>query len=311
MPVQFDCSCGQSLTVPDHLAGQRVRCPRCDRALVAAVTETAPYLPTEVAANETVPIVPPRGSNTALWVGVTVGVLLLGGALLTVFLLNRKDRDDPDRSGGPSGNAVRDAANRTALRHNMMQVLIALQNYHDQFAALPPAVIEEPGKPPRSWRVDLLPYLEELQVYNLWNKDLPYDHPTNRALWDRMPKVYDLPGQPGGRQTHLQRFVEAGKPAQRLTLTMITTTNGTSNCVALGLAARPVLWCAPEDMLYTPAPQGFPPSNLLMLGSARNLTLLGTYDGAVRSVKATVDPKALQIAITPLTAEVLPPIWDD
>ena len=52
-----------------------------------------------------------------------------------------------------------------------------------------------------SWRVLLLPYLDQLELYNAYRFDEPWDGPNNRLLADRMPRHYcfsgdDTPGNP-------------------------------------------------------------------------------------------------------------------
>ena len=51
---------------------------------------------------------------------------------------------------------------RNACRNNLKQLALAMHMYHEQHGSFPPAyVADENGTPMHSWRVLLLPYLEE------------------------------------------------------------------------------------------------------------------------------------------------------
>jgi hypothetical protein len=58
----------------------------------------------------------------------------------------------------------------------------------------PPAVVYGPdGKPWHSWRVLILPYLGQEELYRSYDFNQPWDSPKNRKLLDRMPEVYREP----------------------------------------------------------------------------------------------------------------------
>ena len=44
------------------------------------------------------------------------------------------------------------------------------------------AIYSKDGKPFLSWRVALLPYLEQIPLYNKFKLDEPWDSPHNKAL---------------------------------------------------------------------------------------------------------------------------------
>ena len=55
-----------------------------------------------------------------------------------------------------------------------------------------------------SWRVLILPYLEQNDLYKEYNFDEPWDGPNNRKLASRMPRMYALHGEehPGNTTTN-------------------------------------------------------------------------------------------------------------
>ena len=84
------------------------------------------------------------------------------------------------------------------------------------------AICDRDGKPLLSWRVSLLPWLDEGELYEQFRRDEPWDSEHNLKLLARMPDVFKSPGQhdaqPGleelrlrGRLRH-QRRVEAKRP---------------------------------------------------------------------------------------------------
>jgi Protein of unknown function (DUF1559) len=77
---------------------------------------------------------------------------------------------------------------------HLQQIVIALQNYHNDFGTYPPTwVTDKAGRRLHSWRVLLLPYLGYEDLYRQYKFDEPWDGPNNRQLVDRMPGVYRCP----------------------------------------------------------------------------------------------------------------------
>jgi hypothetical protein len=308
MPVVFDCPCGRSLSAAEAHVGRTVVCPHCQRSLTIPSVTGSVATPAPAPATRPAPAPPPAApAGVGLLLGVVGGLLLLiAGGVVAALYWNRDKDEQPSSSTrspfddldgfGPQAK-VRQAAARAATNNRLHQIMIALHNYHDNYGRLPPTVIREQGMPPRSWRVDLLPYIEQQPLYNQWRMDLPYDSPENRALWDKMPRTYALPQQADGRRTYFQRFAEAGRPPVAWTMAAITNNKGTSNVIAVALGAEPVLWCEPRDLEYVRGPEGFPASRLLRVG--RDDTVVAMYDGSVRSLRLTIRPQKLLAAIAP------------
>src|SRR4051794_6845264 len=96
---------------------------------------------------------PPTGWATIAF-RLFAGVIIVG--LLAALLL-------PNYRGG----APRHAARRMQCSNHLKQIGLALQNYHDDYGTLPPAYIaDSTGKPIHSWRVLLLPYIEQKLLYD-------------------------------------------------------------------------------------------------------------------------------------------------
>src|SRR5439155_278636 len=87
----------------------------------------------------------------------------------------------------PAVQKVRDAAGRTASMNNLKQIGLAMHGYHDVNAGFPMAGHPGPknlGKPNAqpllSWRVYILPYVEQINLYNQFKLDEPWDSEHNK-----------------------------------------------------------------------------------------------------------------------------------
>jgi hypothetical protein len=89
---------------------------------------------------------------------------------------------------------AREQARRAQCTGHLCQISMALRIYNDTFGCLPPAyVADASGRPMHSWRVLILPYLNEQQLYNDYNFNEPWDGPNNRKLIGMMPRGFACP----------------------------------------------------------------------------------------------------------------------
>jgi prepilin-type N-terminal cleavage/methylation domain-containing protein/prepilin-type processing-associated H-X9-DG protein len=98
----------------------------------------------------------------------------------------------------PAVQKVREAAARTQCQNNLKQIGLASHNFHDVYQFLVPAWIGDNSKDPdgwATWGVLLLPYLEQDNVYKLW--DLRYLASKQvPAAYQQQLKVYHCPSRP-------------------------------------------------------------------------------------------------------------------
>jgi prepilin-type N-terminal cleavage/methylation domain-containing protein len=71
----------------------------------------------------------------------------------------------------PAVQKVREAAARTQCANNLKQIGLAIHNYHDAGGQLPPARVCREAC--ATWPVLILPYVEQDNVYKLWNSTNP------------------------------------------------------------------------------------------------------------------------------------------
>lgn len=86
---------------------------------------------------------------------------------------------------------------RTQCMSQMRNVSFALQTYAtNNDGRLPPAYIaDEHGKPMHSWRVLLLPYIEQQALYDKYRFDEPWNGPNNSKLAKFIPEIYRCPDE--------------------------------------------------------------------------------------------------------------------
>jgi hypothetical protein len=133
-------------------------------------------------------------------------------------------------------------------------------NYADSHQGrLPPAVVYgESGEPLYSWRVLILPYIEQDALYKEFHLDEPWDSPHNRALLPKMPGTYAAPGSKKSKlppyHTVCHVFVGRGTPFEgRKGLRWPGDfVKGTSNTLLVVEAGEPVPWSKPANLVYDP-----------------------------------------------------------
>src|SRR5215208_5386317 len=77
-----------------------------------------------------------------------------------------------------------------AARENLKQIALAFHNHHDANGRLPGNICDKNGKALLSWRVQILPYLEEDKLYFEFKLDEAWDSDHNKKLIEKLPKTY-------------------------------------------------------------------------------------------------------------------------
>ena len=203
----------------------------------------------------------------------------------------------------PAVGQLKERAARMKSANNLKQIGLALHNYHDTFGAMPAAaVVDKKGKPQLSWRVLILPYIEQDNLYRQFKLDEPWDSEHNKQFIDKMPSVYALPNKaskPG--HTHYRVFVGNGAMwdwVQGTTISQVT--DGLSNTLMVVEADEGVPWTKPDELEFDPA------KNLPKLGKAFKKGFHGLLgDGSVRFFRDSIDARILKAMITMAGGEVI------
>jgi len=158
----------------------------------------------------------------------------------------------------PAVQQAREAAKDAATSNNMRNLALAMQLYANDKGRLPPRVVKSAdGKPLYSWRVELLPYLDEKALYDQFRKDEPWDSDHNKTLLKLMPRVFADPNagnRPGSSTTQYQIPTGKGTLYDADLAPKLGDANafpdGTSATILFvnADAANAVPWSKPEDV---------------------------------------------------------------
>ncbi|HWG41818.1 MAG TPA: DUF1559 domain-containing protein [Gemmataceae bacterium] len=194
---------------------------------------------------------------------------------------------------------TRAAASRAQSSNNLKQIAIAMHGYNDSIGRLPAhATYDKNGKPLLSWRVMILPYIEQQDLYKQFHLDEPWDSEHNKKLLAKMPKLYASPSDEKtlkDHTTYYQGFVGKGaffegKQGLRFPQEF---PDGTSNTLMIVEASKAVPWTKPEDIVYDASK---PLPELCRPGAAGFLASL--CDGSVHFISKAITEKTLRNAIT-------------
>ena len=178
----------------------------------------------------------------------------------------------------------------------LQPLVIAMHRYHRQFGHFPPAVALGPdGKTPHSWRIALLPFLGEQDLYEQYKLDQPWNSRHNRTLLEQAPDVLRGPtAKPDSVNTSYFVFTGDGTMfADRTGTTIDDVTDGASQTILIVETVRDVPWTKPEDIPFDPA-KPFP-----RLGGIHDNLFLTTFvDGSTRGFPPTYDQTKLKAVVT-------------
>jgi hypothetical protein len=159
--------------------------------------------------------------------------------------------------GVQSMRHVANRAHHAQSTNNLKQLALAMHNYHSAYGHLPPpAIYGKDGKPLLSWRVLLLPFLVEGNLYKEFNLQEPWNSGHNQKLLAQMPNVYADPNVKTAEPvTVYQAFVGPGaffEGTKKLSFGA-DFPDGMENTFMIVEAANPVPWTKPEDLPFDPS----------------------------------------------------------
>lgn len=245
---------------------------------------------------------PGSGSSTMKIVLIILGVMLVLGMLICGVLAALLI---------PAVSAARDSANRMRDQNNLKQIALAVLNYESAYKKMPaPVAINSKGEKVWSWSVSILPFCEQLQIYNQVNfMDMkPWDAPGNNALQGPAPTFLqsiraNLPQ--GSREANIFLISAPAKLPQGNPLFIDGTytkfadvIDGTSNTIlAIMLVKHTAPWAAPQTLTADEAYQ--------LIQNEDKHFQVAMCDGSVIQLPVTIDKPTFDAMVTRDGGEVV------
>lgn len=177
----------------------------------------------------------------------------------------------------------------TRFQHlsNMEKISKAMLAYEKDKGRLPAHAIYRNGQPMLSWRVELLPYLGEKELFDKFKLDEPWNSPHNEKLLERMPAVYRPPGMtdPTTRTCYVVYHGKGAAFEGREGVTLASFTDGVKTILITEVQNGPQ-WTMPEDLNFDLPFQDRP-------GLFPGERSFGLADGTVADSKHVPLPKAI------------------
>ncbi len=201
------------------------------------------------------------------------------------------------------------ARNRSA--NYLKQLGLAMHNYYDRYAHFPAgANLAGDGKPLLSWRVHVLPYVEQNKLYEEFHLDEPWDSEHNRKLIEKMPQAYLSPASKltpkEGRTSYLRPTGEATACPPGAGITFKDIKDGSSNTIMIVEVGddRAVVWTKPDDL---PIDMDNPAKGLG--GPYEKVFNTAICDGSVHTIRTSTPADVLRALFTRAGREKID--WDE
>ncbi len=232
-----------------------------------------------------------HGIATAGILGGAIGLVFIP-ILLVLFL--------------PAVQMAREAARRSQCQYNLTQIGLAFESYHDTWGSFPPAFsTDATGRPLLSWRVLILPHVNESQLYAEFNLDEPWDSSHNLGVASTMPELFRCPADPISFSSLTSYVAIAGPgtafPRDRAVKISDITDSLAETTIVGEVKAGSIVWTQPEDFVPDTVLVG---TNRLGSHHADGWHMLMS-DGTPRFISNTIDRILLRALMTIQGGELL------
>jgi prepilin-type processing-associated H-X9-DG protein len=203
---------------------------------------------------------------------------------------------------------AREASRRVQCINNLKQIALAMHNYHSTNNSFPSAFsATKDGKPLLSWRVHILPYLEQSALFKEFHLDEAWDSPHNKSLIARMPMTYACPSAnrklaAEGKTCYLTPRGSATIFPGSQPIKLQDITDGTSNTILTVDANNnaAVIWTKPDDWEIEPELE-----TDKLFGHHLGGVQVSFADGSVRFLAEHIKLHVLKALITRKGGEVI------
>ncbi|MCL2710958.1 MAG: DUF1559 domain-containing protein [Planctomycetaceae bacterium] len=204
----------------------------------------------------------------------------------------------------PAIQGAQGAAQRMQCTNNIKQIVLALHNYHDTHVAMPPLhSVDNAGRPLHSWRVLILPFIEQNDLYEQIRLDEPWDSAHNRQFHNRMPTIYQCPSSSGSGCNYSGIAGEGFEPAReawrgwyegRRGIGFGQIRDGTSNTLAIVEVNEPFNWMDPNaDITLNELVRGINSGGRVGSNHTGGINV-GMFDGMVQFITDDTDTNTLR-----------------
>ncbi len=230
---------------------------------------------------------------------ITYSVVVGSAIALTVLTAGAQPKDK--EKGKAQASDPISAGQLKQSAKQLEQIALAFHNYSDDKRALPTNQLSKDKKPLLSWRVQILPYLEQEGLYKKFKLDEPWDSEHNRKLIATMPRIYaPVSGKVDPGMTYFQAFGGSNGWLRAGARLPSSFPDGTSNTFLVAEAAKPVVWTKPEDLVFNG--KDVPELGGLFDGKFH----AAMADGSVNRFRKGIDASILKLLIDPADGLPLP-----
>lgn len=202
----------------------------------------------------------------------------------------------------------REAAARS--RCNLGQIRLAMENYQVDHGVLPPACLVGPkGEPLLSWRVLLLPYMDDEQkdLYSRFCLNEPWDSEHNIALLAEMPKSYAVEYERVRKlpphHTVYRVFTGPGALFEGGVNSRQDCPDGKDSTLLFVEAGEPVPWSRPDDFHFLSH------DSVVLRGMFPGYCRAMAVEGSYRYLREELPQSTLRALLTRDGGESLPENW--
>lgn len=298
MPFLFTCPhCRTQTQVEDQYSGCSGECVTCGKPI-----DIPKFAPKRLGqGNKSLS----NASRPFGWiVAASVVLVLLGCLVFAIF-----------RFGGQTVARLSSNRTRTASVRNLEKIAEALNAYAAEYKTYPPPALKDAsGKPLVSWRVLILPYLDEDDLYDQFDLKADWTSPENMQAAYQMPSVFRHPdSQQGFYTTQSDYYLVVGAntlfpPSGPMSPEKIVDATTQTLLVVEGAPSVPTgLWTEPVDLDFAKmsgqinGSRKDDPGQLMDDGAA-----MATVDGRGHFLSSETSVTVFNALVTPAGGEPLP-----
>jgi hypothetical protein len=192
-----------------------------------------------------------------------------------------------------------------ACQANLVAIGRAMLLYHSEHGRFPPAVVfDSQGRPMHSWRVLLLPYLGQDELFSQYNMGVPWDDPRNQMLGGQMPAVYHCHHSLNVAGSETSYMVVTGSGtifAGRESASQLEILDGTANTLLVAeTTGMAINWLEPRDLALDSLALTVNSSTGVGIGSQhpKSKTHVLMADGSIKTLDNLTSPETLEAMLT-------------